>query len=83
MDELQDRTIEATKQLSLVTDRFVRRDLDKMLKTVREALDGLDSETVECRRLRKPTARYEQLKEVAESRLVNLEQHITLALLLK
>lgn len=83
MDELQDRAIEATKQITLVTDRFVRRDLDRMLKTVKEALDNLDSETVECRRLRKPTARYEQLKEVAESRITNLEQHLTLAMLLR
>jgi hypothetical protein len=83
MDELQDRTIEATKQINLVTDRFARRDLDRMLKTVREALDSLDKESVECRRLQRPTTKYESLKQLAEDRILNLEKHLTLAMLLR
>lgn len=83
MDELQDRVIEATKQIILVTDRFVRRDLETMLKTVREALDNLDKESVECRRLQRPTSRYDLLKQLAEERIANLEKHITYACLIK
>jgi hypothetical protein len=83
MDELLDRTIEATKQLNLVTDRFVRRDLDRMLKTVREALDNLDRESVECRRAQRPTNRYETLKLQAEELVLNLEKHLTFAMLIK
>ena len=83
MDELQDRTTEATKQLNLVTDRFVRRDLDRMLKTVHEALDNLDKESVECRRARRTTTKYETLKIQAEELVLNLEKHLTLALLIK
>lgn len=83
MDELQDRTTEATKQLNLVTDRFVRRDLDRMLKTVHEALDNLDKESVECRRARRTTTKYETLKIQTEELVLNLEKHLTLALLIK
>ena len=83
MDELQDRTTEATKQLNLVTDRFVRRDLDRMLKTVHEALDNLDKESVECRRAHRTTTKYETLMIQAEELVLNLEKHLTLALLIK
>lgn len=83
MDELQDRTTEATKQLNLVTDRFVRRDLDRMLKTVHEALNNLDKESVECRRARRTTTKYETLKIQAEELVLNLEKHLTFAMLIK
>ena len=83
MDELQDRVIDATKHIALIQDRFIRRDLDRMLKTVHAALDDLDRESVECRRLHKITARYEQLKTLADERVTNLEKHIVFARIMR
>lgn len=83
MDELQDRVTEAIKHIANIQDRFVRRDLDRMLKTVKEALDELDRESVECRRIHRTTARYEQLKITADERISNLEKHIVFARLVR
>lgn len=83
MDELQDRVTEAIKHIANIQDRFVRRDLDRMLKTVKEALDELDRESVECRRIHRTTARYEQLKIIADERISNLEKHIVFARLVR
>jgi hypothetical protein len=83
MDQLQERLTEAIRHIANMQDRFVRRDLDRMLKTVREALDDLDRESVECRRVHRTTARYEQLKTLADERMSNLEKHIVFARLVR
>jgi len=42
----------------------------------------LDKESVECRRLRKETLKYQELLKNFEDLLANLEKHITFASLL-
>jgi hypothetical protein len=70
------------EQIKAVNNRLARRDLLRMLRTVDSALNELDSERVECRRLNRNTARYQQLESQALELIVNLEQHLTLARLM-
>jgi len=42
----------------------------------------LDKESVECRRLRKQTLKYQELLQTFEEQLAHLEKHITFASLL-
>ena len=48
----------------------------------RSAYTKMDQERVECRRLKKETARYQELKNNLEEVLAHLEKHITFASLL-
>ena len=82
MDELYHRVTECVEQIKAVNNRLARRDLLRMLRTVDSALNELDSERVECRRLNRNTARYQQLESRALELIVNLEQHLTLARLM-
>lgn len=82
MDELYHRVTECVEQIKAVNNRQARRDLLRMLRTVDSALNELDSERVECRRLNRTTARYQQLESQALELIVNLEQHLTLARLM-
>jgi hypothetical protein len=82
MDELYHRVTECVEQIKAVNNRLARRDLLRMLRTVDSALNELDSERVECRRLNRNTARYQQLESQALELIVNLEQHLTLARLM-
>jgi predicted ATP-grasp superfamily ATP-dependent carboligase len=82
MDELYQRATDCAEQIKDITNRMARRDLLRMLKAVDSALNHLDSESVECRRLNKSTSRYETLKKQAEEQVLNLEKHLTLARLM-
>lgn len=82
MDELYRRVTDCVEQIKAVKNRQARRDLLRMLRTVDSALNELDSESVECRRLNRPTARYQQLESRAVELIVNLEHHLTLARLM-
>jgi hypothetical protein len=82
MDEIYHRVTECVEQIKAVNNRQARRDLLRMLRTVDSALNELDSERVECRRLNRNTARYQQLESQALELIVNLEQHLTLARLM-
>jgi hypothetical protein len=82
MDEIYHRVTECVEQIKAVNNRQARRDLLRMLRTVDSALNELDSERVECRRLNRNTARYQQLGSQALELIVNLEQHLTLARLM-
>jgi hypothetical protein len=53
-----------------------------MVKGVDQAIVAADMESVECRRLKRETARYRELVQTVKDRLTNLEQHITFANLL-
>ena len=82
MDELYQRATDCAEQIKSIQHRQARRDLLRMLKAVDSALNQLDSESVECRRLNKSTSRYDTLKKQAEDLVLNLEKHLTLARLM-
>lgn len=82
MDELYQRATDCAEQIKSINNRMARRDLLKMLGAVDSALNQLDSESVECRRLNKSTSRYETLKTQADELVLNLEKHLTLARLM-
>jgi predicted nucleic acid-binding Zn-ribbon protein len=82
MDELFQRLDQAEKAIAAVKNKVARRDLLKMVKGVDQAIVAADMESVECRRLKRETARYRELVQTVKDRLTNLEQHITFANLL-
>ena len=82
MDELFQRLDRAEKHIATVKNKTARKDLLKMIKTIDQAIVAADMESVECRRVKKETPRYRELVQQVESLLNNLEQHITLAMLL-
>jgi hypothetical protein len=82
MDKLYQRATDCAEQIKQINNRQARRDLLRMLTAVDSALNHLDNERVECRRLNKSTSRYETLTKQAEELVSNLEQHLTLARLM-
>ena len=72
----------AYTQISAVKSKIARRDLLVMLRSTEAAYTRLDQERVECRRLKKETARYQELLKNFEEVLAHLEKHITFASLL-
>ena len=72
----------AYTQISAVENKVARRDLLVMLRATEAAYTKLDKESVECRRLRKETPRYQELLQNFEELLAHLEKHITFASLL-
>lgn len=82
MDELYQRATDCAEQIKNINNRQARRDLLRMLSTVDSALNALDSESVECRRLNKITSHYKSLQDQAEELVSNLEKHLTLARLM-
>ena len=69
----------AYSQISSIKSKLVRRDLLLMLRATEAAYTKLDKESVECRRLRKETPRYQELLKNFEELLAHLEKHITFA----
>ena len=82
MDELFQRLDRAERAIANVKKKVVRRDLLKMVQVVDRAIVAADQESVECRRLRKETSRYQELVQKVDDLLTKLEQHITFANLL-
>jgi hypothetical protein len=72
----------AYTQISAVKDKVARRDLLLMLRSTEAAYTKLDKESVECRRLKKETVKYQELLKNFEELLAHLEKHITFASLL-
>ena len=56
----------AYTQISAVKSKLARRDLLMMLRAAEAAYTKMDQERVECRRLKKETARYQELKNNLE-----------------
>ena len=79
MDELFQRLDRAERAIANVKKKAVRQDLLKMVRVVDRAIVAADQESVECRRLRKETSRYQELVQKVDDLLTNLEQHITFA----
>jgi len=82
MDELLERVEQAERQIATVRSRVARRDLIKMLKPIDVILNRLSQESVECRRLHRPTARYQTLEQEAQDLISHLEKYLIFACLL-
>jgi hypothetical protein len=82
MDALYQRLDQIEKQIGLVKNKQARKDLLKMVRTVDAAMVAADMESVECRRLHRETPRYKELGKTAGDLIANLEQHLTLAILM-
>lgn len=82
MNDILDRVNQAEKQISAVKNKVAYRDLRKMLVNVDRAITELSKESVECRRTRKNTAKYDELVSKVNQLLDNLEHHITFAALI-
>ena len=82
MDKLFQRLNQAERAIAVVKSKVARKDLLKMVKGVDQAVVAADMESVECRRMHRETARYQELVQTVKDRLTNLEQHITFANLL-
>ena len=82
MDELFQRLDRAERAIATVKNKVARRDLLKMTRAVDRAIVAADMESVECRRTKRETLRYQELVKQVEDLLINLEQHITFASLL-
>lgn len=59
-----------------------REDMRRLWRPARALWDELDRELVECRRLHKPTIRYQELEADLIERLDLIEQYLTFATLL-
>ena len=82
MDDILDRVNHAEKQISAVKSKVAYRDLRKMLAGVDKVITAISQESVECRRTKKETSKFIELKAEANQLLDNLEQHITFAALI-
>ena len=82
MDDILDRVNHAEKQISAVKSKVAYRDLRKMLAAVDRVITALSQESVECRRLKRETSKFIELKKQVNGLLDNLEQHITFAALI-
>jgi hypothetical protein len=58
-----------------------RRDINTMIQTVQQARTAVSREAVECRRIRKITARYAELENKYIQLLTELEEYTTFGLL--
>jgi len=82
MDEILERLSIAEKQLNGVKNKVALRDLQKMIRNIDSVVKEISKESVECRRLKKDTVRYNDLKTSAVILLDNLDHHIIFAMLL-
>ena len=82
MDELYQRATDCAEQIKIINNLQALIYLLRILSTVDSALNALDSESVECRRLGRVTSHYKSLQDQAEELVSNLEKHLTLARLM-
>ena len=82
MDEILERIDAAEKQISAIKSKVAYRDLRKMLAGIDKIVTEMSKESVECRRLKKNTTKFNELVIQANQLLDSLEQHITFAALL-
>jgi hypothetical protein len=76
------RIDQAYHQIGAVKNKQARRDLLVILRGAEAAYTKMDAESVNCRRLKKQTPRYQELVKNLEEILNHLETHITFAALL-
>jgi hypothetical protein len=82
MDELYTRLDQAERRIATVKNKVARKDLLKMVQTIDRAMVTVDMASVECRRLHRETLHYRELKKQTEQLILNLEQHLTFAVLM-
>jgi predicted nucleic acid-binding Zn-ribbon protein len=82
MDEILERLSTAEKQLNGVKNKVALRDLQKMIRNIDSVVKEISRESVECRRLKKDTVRYNDLRASVVILLDNLDHHIIFAMLL-
>lgn len=82
MDEILDRVNHTESQISLIKNKVAYRDLRKMLAGIDKIVTEMSRESVECRRMKKETSKFVELKQEANERLDVLDQHITFAALI-
>ena len=82
MDDILERVNDAEKQISAIKSKVAYRDLRKMLAGVDKVITAMSQESVECRRLKKETSKFKELREEVILLLDNLDQHITFAALI-
>jgi hypothetical protein len=82
MKEIFDRIDVVYNQIRTLKNKQAQRDLITMLHTLDTALNRLDQESVECRRIKRETVKYQKLRQECEELLDNLEKHLTFARLL-
>ena len=76
------RIDQAYHQIASVKNKQAQRELMMFLRGVEAAYSKLDAESVNCRRLKRETAKYLELKQNLDEVLDYLEKHITFASLL-
>ena len=82
MDEILNRVNRAESQISTIKNKLAYRDLRKMLSNIDRVITEMSKESVECRRIKKDTNKFTELKQKANDLLDVLEQHITFAALI-
>lgn len=83
MHSLQQRVEQAQRQIADLKNHTARKDLTRMVQPVAAVLIKLDQESVECRRLHRHTARYQELTKQAEQLVDHLEKYLLFACLLR
>lgn len=82
LSDMFDRIETITSQIRTLKNKRAQRDLLHMLKTLDRALNELDKERVECRRMHRETSKYSSQLTVCKDLLNNLEKHLVYARLL-
>lgn len=75
--DLVDRMAKAERQVRNLVEDIKTLDLLKMYGVCENLRSELSKESIECRRLHKPTPRFIELYESFEKQLENLEMNIT------
>lgn len=75
--DLVDRMAKAERQVRNLVEDIKTLDLLKMYNACESLRSELSKESIECRRLHKPTAKFIELYERFEKQLENLEMNIT------
>lgn len=70
-------------RIASITDFMVRKDLLKIAHRAGDIRRAISNEEVNCRRLQRPTSKYNELVNEFEQVLNTLSEYTTLALLLK
>ena len=80
---LINRMLECEKTIRRYPYGQARRDLSKMYDNIMRLNTERDKALVECRRLSRVTTEYQNKQKELEVALENLEQYITMAILIK
>ena len=82
MDELHQRLDRAHDEIRTIRNKRAQRDLYVMLRPIERVLTQMSGEAVECRRLQRMTAKYEDLEKQCQELMDNLEKHLLMARLM-